>query len=150
MGLKYLIRKLRGTTILLVEDSQMQGELTRTRLESLGYRVIWCLSASEALEQASRSRVDCNVVDWVTGESIEFRVKAIRGLVRIAPTIIWTVDLAGLKKDAPEFASFAFSKEIPQSDLIQLVEDRVRNRKKWAFKLPEFSQVDNGNSVEID
>ena len=138
MGIKYLIRKILKTTILLIEDSESQADMTRVRLESLGFKVVWCRSAAEAMDVAEKSNVDCNVVDWVTGETLEFRKKVIRTLTTKAPTIIYTIDLEGLMQDAPEFAGFAVSKELEQSKFLSLVEDTVRRGKSgWHFVFKE-------------
>ena len=49
--------------ILLVEDETILGDIYKSKLESVGYNVIWALTAEEGLKKARKERIDLVLLD---------------------------------------------------------------------------------------
>lgn len=53
------------STILLVEDDKLQGELTKDYLESTGYKVVWAEDGKSAIKAVKTQDIDLIVLDFV-------------------------------------------------------------------------------------
>ncbi len=76
--------KGRGETILIVDDEQLQIDITSRILSSLGYKTASALSGEEAVEYLKQNTADLVILDMIMGEGINGR-KTYEEIIKLHP-----------------------------------------------------------------
>jgi two-component system alkaline phosphatase synthesis response regulator PhoP len=159
IGLYAQTETVQPRTVLCIDDDRDLLAMSRTYLETAGYRVLTALSGTEGLGVLAGQAVDAVVVDYqmpaMNGEEV---ARQVREVYPDIPIILFTGDVENIPRSVLEVVDICIAKGAPTKNLVialaQLMRGqqagwpKPRSLRRFRVEVPVMLKIDRAGMSE--